>query len=105
MEDGGWTVNLAVQDQNELVYVTQFESHAPMRAFFRPGRRAPMHASAVGKAMLAGIDDAVLTEVLHQKGMQRFTENTIVAPPAMCSEPARLRDRALAGDDEGAHTG
>ena len=44
MEDVGETVNLAVEDQNELVYVTQFESHAPMRAFFRPGRRAPMHA-------------------------------------------------------------
>src|SRR3546814_2087698 len=76
MEDVGETVNLAVQDQNELVYVTQFESHAPMRAFFRPGRRAPMHASAVGKAMLAEIDDAVLTEVLHQKGMPRSEEHT-----------------------------
>jgi len=100
MEDVGETVNLAVQDQNELVYVTQFESHAPMRAFFRPGRRAPMHASAVGKAMLAEVDDAVLTEVLHQKGMPRFTDKTIVEPAALRRELARIRERGWAVDDE-----
>src|SRR3546814_5876807 len=100
MEDGGWTVNIAGQDHDELVYVTQFESHAPMRAFFRPGRRAPMHASAVGKAMLAEIEDAVLTEVLHQKGMPRFTEKTIVDPAALRCELARIRERDWAVDDE-----
>lgn len=100
MEDVGETVNLAVQDQNELVYVTQFESHAPMRAFFRPGRRAPMHASAVGKAMLAEMDDAVLTEVLHQKGMPRFTAKTIVDPAELRRELQRIRERGWAVDDE-----
>jgi IclR family acetate operon transcriptional repressor len=100
MEDVGETVNLAVQDQNELVYVTQFESHAPMRAFFRPGRRAPMHASAVGKAMLAEMDDAVLTEVLHHKGMPRFTDRTIVDPAQLRRELAHIRERGWAVDDE-----
>lgn len=100
MEDVGETVNLAVEDQNELVYVTQFESHAPMRAFFRPGRRAPMHASAVGKAMLAEMDDALLTEILHKKGMPRFTDKTIVDPAALRRELAHIRERGWAVDDE-----
>jgi IclR family acetate operon transcriptional repressor len=100
MEDVGETVNLAVEDQNELVYVTQFESHAPMRAFFRPGRRAPMHASAVGKAMLAEIDDAALTELLHRKGMPRFTDKTIVDPTALRAELAKTRERGWGVDDE-----
>src|SRR3546814_2737983 len=80
------TVNLAVEAQYDLVYFTQFERHAPMRAFFRPGRRAPMHASAVGKAMLAEMDDALLTEILHKKGMPRFTDKTIVDPAALRRE-------------------
>lgn len=100
MEDVGETVNLAVEDQNELVYVTQFESHAPMRAFFRPGRRAPMHASAVGKAMLAEMDDAALAELLHRKGMPRFTDKTIVEPAALRAELARTRERGWGVDDE-----
>lgn len=100
MEDVGETVNLAVEDQNELVYVTQFESHAPMRAFFRPGRRAPMHASAVGKAMLAEIDDAALTDLLHRKGMPRFTDKTIVDPSALRAELVKTRERGWGLDDE-----
>jgi len=100
MEDVGETVNLAVEDQNELVYVTQFESHAPMRAFFRPGRRAPMHASAVGKAMLAEMDDAALTALLHRKGMPRFTDKTIVDPTALRAELVQTRQRGWGVDDE-----
>jgi IclR family acetate operon transcriptional repressor len=100
MEDVGETVNLAVEDKDELVYVTQFESHAPMRAFFRPGRRAPMHASAIGKAMLAERDDATLTDYLHKKGMPRFTEKTIVDPAALRHELAQVRERGWAVDDE-----
>ncbi|MGF1594809.1 MAG: HTH-type transcriptional regulator BhcR [Kiloniellaceae bacterium] len=100
MEEVGETVNLAVEDKDELVYVTQFESHAPMRAFFRPGRRAPMHASAIGKAMLAEVDEAALTGFLHRKGMPRFTDRTIVDPAALRSELARIRERGWAVDDE-----
>lgn len=100
MEEVGETVNLAVEDKDELVYVTQFESHAPMRAFFRPGRRAPMHASAVGKAMLAEMDEEMLKDMLHRKGMPRFTEKTIVDPSALRRELAQVRERGWGLDDE-----
>ena len=100
MEDVGETVNLAVEDKDELVYVTQFESHAPMRAFFRPGRRAPMHASAVGKAMLAEMDDEMLKDILHSKGMPRFTDKTIVDPAALRAELLKTRERGWGVDDE-----
>src|SRR3546814_9206674 len=41
-----------------------------------------------------------LTEVLHQKGMPRFTEKTIVDPAALRCELARIRERGWAVDDE-----
>src|SRR3546814_4671557 len=50
--------------------------------------------------MLAEIDDGVLTEVLHQRGMPRFTEKTIVDPAALRCELARIRERGWAVDDE-----
>ncbi|MEQ8356363.1 MAG: IclR family transcriptional regulator C-terminal domain-containing protein [Kiloniellaceae bacterium] len=100
MEEVGETVNLAVEDKDELVYITQFESHAPMRAFFRPGRRAPMHASAVGKAMLAEMDEAALTSLLQSKGMPRFTDKTFVDPVALRADLLRIRERGWAVDDE-----
>ncbi len=100
MEDVGETINLAVEDKDELVYVTQFESHAPMRAFFRPGRRAPMHSSAIGKAMLAEMNEEDLRGFLHKKGMQRFTDQTIVDPAALRQQLEQIRQRGWGVDDE-----
>ena len=58
MDQAGETVNLATQDQEEIVYLAQVECREMMRAFVRPGSRAPLHCSAVGKALLAAMPDA-----------------------------------------------
>ena len=54
MNQSGETANLAIEDGGEVVFVSQVECHEPIRAFFRPGTRAPMHASGIGKSLLAG---------------------------------------------------
>src|SRR3546814_10098492 len=50
--------------------------------------------------MLAEMDDALLTEILHKKGMPRFTDKTIVDPAARRRELAHIRERGWAVDDE-----
>jgi len=100
MQEVGETVNLGVADEGEVVYVTQVESHAPMRAFFRPGRRAPMHSSAIGKALLAEISDAALRDILQHHGLPRFTERTIDSPAGLRSALDQVRARGWAVDDE-----
>src|SRR3546814_16430996 len=59
-----------------------------------------MHAAAVGRAMLAEMDDALLTGILHKKGMPRFTDKTIADPAALRRELAHIRERGWAVDDE-----
>jgi IclR family transcriptional regulator, acetate operon repressor len=49
----GETANLAIADGGEVVFVSQVETHEPIRAFFRPGTRSAIHASGIGKAMMA----------------------------------------------------
>jgi len=49
MEASGETANIAIEEDGDVVFISQAESHAPMRAFFRPGRRGPIHASGIGK--------------------------------------------------------
>ena len=71
-----------------------------MRAFFRPGRRAPMHSSAIGKAMLAEMSEDALRDFLHKKGMQRFTDRTIVEPAALRAQLQQIRQRGWGLDDE-----
>lgn len=55
MEESGESVNLAIPDGSETIYLSQVESRQMMRALAPPGGRAPLHASGVGKAILAGL--------------------------------------------------
>ncbi len=52
MEETGETANLAISSDGHVVFVSQVETHNPIRAFFRPGTRGHMHASGIGKALL-----------------------------------------------------
>ena len=100
MEDSGETVNLAVEDDGMAVYLAQVECRQMMRAFARPGSRAPLHCSAVGKAMLSVVSDKALSRILHQHGMPRLTAKTITSPAALRADLARARAAGHAIDDE-----
>ena len=100
MENAGETVNLAVEDEGEAVYLAQVECRQMMRAFASPGSRAPLHASAVGKAMLSTMSDKTLSRILHQRGMPRLTPKTITTPSALRAELERVRASGYAVDDE-----
>ena len=100
MEESAETVNLAVEDQCEAVYLAQVESRQMMRAFARPGGRAPMHCSGVGKAMLSAMPDAAVGKILQRSGLPRLTANTIGDTVALREDLARVRERGWALDDQ-----
>ncbi len=100
MEDGGETVNLAVEDDGQAVYLAQVECRQMMRAFARPGSRVPLHCSAVGKAILAAASDKSLAKILHQHGMARLTVKTITTPASLRTDLQRARTAGYAIDDE-----
>ncbi len=100
MEDGGETVNLAVEDQGEAVYLAQVECRQMMRAFARPGGRVPLHCSSVGKALLSAMGDADLARVLHRHGLARLTVKTLTTTPALHDDLRAARLAGYAVDDE-----
>ena len=100
MQESGETVNLAVQDQGEAIYLSQVECHQMMRAFARPGGRVPLHCSSVGKALLSAMTDAELGRVLHSRGLARVTVKTINTAAALRANLAEARARGYAVDDE-----
>ena len=100
MESSGETVNLAVEDDGEAVYLAQVECRQMMRAFARPGSRAPLHASAVGKAILSAMSDRAFSRVLYQRGMPRLTPKTITTAAALRAEIEQARAAGYAVDDE-----
>ncbi len=100
MEDCGETVNLAVEDQGQAVYLAQVECRQMMRVFARPGQRVPLHCSGVGKAILSTLSDKALSRILHQHGMARLTVKTLATPALLRADLARVRQTGVAVDDE-----
>lgn len=100
MERTGETVNLGIEDKGEVVFISQVESHVALRAFFRAGSRAAIHASGVGKALLAQMPEERVKQILHKRGLVKFTDHTLVAPADLFRQLADIRRRGWATDDE-----
>ncbi|MDJ0894673.1 MAG: IclR family transcriptional regulator C-terminal domain-containing protein [Alphaproteobacteria bacterium] len=100
MEESGETVNLAVEDQGEAIFLAQVECRAMMRALGTPGGRVPLHCSGVGKALLSAIDEAQVAKALQRHGLQRVTDKTIDTPAKLRTELDHVRATGYAFDDE-----
>ncbi len=88
------TVHLSVLDGDEVVYVDKIDSPEPVRAYSTVGGRAPAHAVATGKAMLAFQDGARLDALSRR--LARFSPRTVTDPDDFLREMARVRAQGYA---------
>jgi IclR family transcriptional regulator, acetate operon repressor len=94
------SVNLAVLDGDEIVYVAQVQPSGNfMRMFTEVGRRTFPHSTAVGKAILAHRPEAEVRRLLARTGMKRHTTHTITDPDEFLAALAETRARGFALDD------
>jgi IclR family acetate operon transcriptional repressor len=100
MEASGETTNMGIESDGYVVFVAQLESHHSIRAFHRPGTRGALHASSLGKAIMASLPEKAVTQLLHRVGMKKFTERTIVDPQVLLADLAVVRKRGWAIDDQ-----
>ncbi|WP_265518290.1 HTH-type transcriptional regulator BhcR [Nitratireductor luteus] len=100
MAETGETANLAIIDRGEVIFVSQVETHEPIRAFFRPGTRGPVHASGIGKALLAYLPRAQAESILKKGPLSAYTGKTIVSRETLAAEMVRIRAHGFAVDDE-----
>lgn len=105
MERTGETANLAIPDGAEVVFVEQFESTNPIRAFFARGTRTSMHASGTGKAILSSMEDSALRRLLLSAGLESFTDRTLTTPTALFDDLRLTRQRGYSFDREERHQG
>lgn len=105
MRATGETANLAVADHGEVVFVAQVEARHPVRAFHGPGSRGQLHASGIGKALLAELPDEEVRERLGAATLERFTERTLAELPALLADLGATRERGWSLDDEERHAG
>lgn len=100
MQDTGETANLGVESGAQVMFVSQVETHATIRAFFPPGTLSPMHASGIGKALLAWWPEDRIEKYLRTQKLERFTATTIATGPALLAELRDIRARGISVDNE-----
>jgi IclR family acetate operon transcriptional repressor len=91
---------LGIERNDNVLFLSQIETHHTIRAFFPPGSRNPMHSSGIGKALLAYYDAPRLKAIIDSAGLHRFTDKTITDPDLLTEELARIRRSGFAVDDE-----
>ena len=96
-------VQLAVLAGREALFVERINGRHSVPTVTRVGGRLPLHATGVGKALLAFAPEPVLEEVIAA-GLPALTQSTITDPRALRDgagggSPARLRLDARRDDD------
>lgn len=91
------TVHLARLDGADVVYLASRESAHHLRLTSRVGRRVPAHATALGKALLAGLTDAEADALLPAR-LEAITPRTIVDRGRLFAELAEIRELGYAAE-------
>lgn len=95
------TVNLAILDRDEVLYVARRDSPEPLRLTVEVGRRIPAHCTALGKAMLAFRPVAEVRRLFsRRRRLARFTPNTIASPRDLVAQLEVVRRSGVALDRE-----
>ena len=100
MQDTGETANLALIEDDELVYLAQVESSQMMRALAKPGVKAPWSCSAVGKACLAFMSRPDAERLVGYQGVVQMTAKSHVTEKSLWDDIARVQGQYYAFDDE-----
>ncbi|MEF2097961.1 IclR family transcriptional regulator [Bacillus sp. CFBP9009] len=93
-------IHLVVYDQGEVVYIEKLEGNETLRMHSKVGKRAPMHCTSVGKAILAYLPSNVVLNILEQKGMPMHTDKTITNKDDFLQELIQVRIKGYALDLE-----
>ena len=96
----GETSNMAGLDSDMVIYVAQVPSLHSMRMFTEVGRRAHTHATGVGKAILAQLDDETVRGIVQRSGMPTPTPKSIGDIDSLLLDLKLIRERGYSIDEE-----
>jgi DNA-binding IclR family transcriptional regulator len=92
------TVHLAVREGRSALYVERVSGRESVPVVSQVGSRLPLHATGVGKILLAAAPPDVVEQVL--RSLTRITRHTLVEPARMRRELAEVRRRRYARTSE-----
>lgn len=92
------TVHLAIRDRTQALYLDRLTGRASVPVISTVGSRLPLHATGVGKVLLAHAPAHVQEQVLAS--LPRLTPYTLTQPDRMRDQLARVRRDGYATTEE-----
>jgi DNA-binding IclR family transcriptional regulator len=93
------TVDLAIFENFEVVYLQVIESPQRIKIAAAPGERLPAFCTATGKAFLAYLPDAQVRKIFEQ-GVRKYTNRTNLSLGELCQSLRHVRDQGFAIAEE-----
>jgi len=100
VERVGETCNLGVLDRDTVVYIERVECDWPLRVQLRPGSRVPLHATAIGKLLVAHLPSRARRRILAAVPLTRYTAKTLTEPDALERQMREIRKQGYSVNDE-----
>ncbi|MFJ3779939.1 IclR family transcriptional regulator [Streptomyces sp. NPDC090075] len=94
------TVHMGIRTGDALTYLVKVAGPNPVQESSRVGMQQPLHTTAIGKCVLAGLPDDELGRLVTSTGLPARTENSLTDPAELRAELARVRERGFAIEEE-----
>jgi DNA-binding IclR family transcriptional regulator len=92
----GELIQLAIVQNDQMLYVAKAEGHQRIRVLSLVGRPAVLHTSVAGKVWLASLPENRALTLALKNGLERYTENTITNVDDFRAELMRVRKKGYA---------
>lgn len=93
------TVHLGILSEGEVVSIEQEKSNQTLQPQIYIGKRAPLHCTGVGKALLAFLPAEEINRIIKEKGLKKYTNNTITDAFQLKKELEKVRQLGYAIDN------
>lgn len=87
-------VHLAIRDGSSVLFVERISTRRPANIITEPGRRLPLHATGVGKVLLAYAPAAVTSRVVAD--LEAYTPHTLADECSLRTELTAVKSRGYA---------
>lgn len=91
-DETGDSSSMAVLSGHDILYIAHVSTTRPIRLSASVGTRFPLHATSLGKVLLAFQPDDAIDAFFETATLKRFTERTVTSPDAFRARLAKVRE-------------
>ena len=96
----GETVNMAVLDGVEIIYVARFKTEQILKTDLHIGSKLPAYCTSMGKAIIAHLPEDEIQSIVDRFQFVKLTYRTMDARDALMDQLQRVRQQGFATNDE-----